>query len=270
MRKLSFLFIIAIFVSLNLTVSFAQKPDEELTKDEAVARIQELQRRVNDLQTNLNTNTGDVSQLQKDLDAARAQLKNCQDSYWAMLGVAPQDVDAFRQRLGVLEGKIRTYQRMSDDDLADKRDDVKGMEDELNSMRGSKIAILPEFYDKIMADARDIKGLYREKKVKSYTVGTWAKDRDCLWNIAGKIEIYGDPFQWPRIWQANTDKISNPDIIHPGEVLTLPPAGQMSSDDMKAERRYWRHKRAATEESKNANTNTNNNNKNTNSGEKGQ
>lgn len=33
---------------------------------------------------------------------------------------------------------------------------------------------------------------------------------------------YGDAQQWRRIFDANRDKISNPDLIHPGQVLTIP------------------------------------------------
>ena len=90
-------------------------------------------------------------------------------------------------------------------------------------------------------------GKFREKKIKSYTVGTWAENKDCLWNISGKVDIYGDPFQWPKIWQANTSIVRNPDIIHPGQVLTLPQKGPQSTDDQKALRKYWRNKRAAQE-----------------------
>jgi nucleoid-associated protein YgaU len=34
---------------------------------------------------------------------------------------------------------------------------------------------------------------------------------------------YGDANKWRTIFEANRDKIKNPDLIHPGEVLTLPP-----------------------------------------------
>lgn len=34
---------------------------------------------------------------------------------------------------------------------------------------------------------------------------------------------YGDANKWRAIFEANRDKIKNPDLIHPGEVLTLPP-----------------------------------------------
>lgn len=36
---------------------------------------------------------------------------------------------------------------------------------------------------------------------------------------------YGDAAKWPLIHQANRDKIPNPDLIHPGQVLTLPRDG---------------------------------------------
>lgn len=33
---------------------------------------------------------------------------------------------------------------------------------------------------------------------------------------------YGDADKWHAIYDANRDKIKNPDLIHPGQVLTLP------------------------------------------------
>lgn len=33
---------------------------------------------------------------------------------------------------------------------------------------------------------------------------------------------YGDAAKWKAIFEANRDLISNPDLIHPGQVLTLP------------------------------------------------
>jgi nucleoid-associated protein YgaU len=33
---------------------------------------------------------------------------------------------------------------------------------------------------------------------------------------------YGDASKWPMIFEANRSQIQNPDLIHPGQVLTLP------------------------------------------------
>jgi len=147
-----------------------------------------------------------------------------------------------------LEAKVRDMQKLSEDKLLDRQEDVKKLEAELNELRANKISIMPEFFPKIISLAKDIRGLYREKKITTYTVGTWAENRDCLWNIAGKIDIYADPFMWPKIWQGNTDQIRNPDIIFPGQGLKIPSKGPKSTEEMKAERKYWRNKKQAQAE----------------------
>jgi LysM repeat protein len=45
------------------------------------------------------------------------------------------------------------------------------------------------------------------------------KKGDTLWDIS--FSLWGDSFQWPKLWQANPS-ISNPDLIYPGNVLTIP------------------------------------------------
>lgn len=53
-------------------------------------------------------------------------------------------------------------------------------------------------------------------KVKTYTV----KSGNCLWNIAKKY--YGNGAQYTKIYNANKGKIKNPNLIYPGQVLTIP------------------------------------------------
>lgn len=58
-----------------------------------------------------------------------------------------------------------------------------------------------------------------------YTVRPWSTFRDCLWNIAGRPWIYGDPTQWRLLYNANKSKMpnpNNPDLIEPGMVLDIP------------------------------------------------
>lgn len=55
-----------------------------------------------------------------------------------------------------------------------------------------------------------------QTQAKTYTV----KSGDCLWNIAKKQ--LGDGSRWKEIHDLNRDKISNPNLIHPGLVLVMP------------------------------------------------
>ena len=48
------------------------------------------------------------------------------------------------------------------------------------------------------------------------------KSGDNLSKIAK--HFYGDPAKWKKIHAANSDKIPNPDLIHPGLKLTIPDA----------------------------------------------
>jgi nucleoid-associated protein YgaU len=59
-----------------------------------------------------------------------------------------------------------------------------------------------------------------------YEVKLNLQQRDCLWRIAGFDFVYGDPRQWPRLYEANKDKFpqpDNPNLIKPGMILTIPP-----------------------------------------------
>lgn len=51
---------------------------------------------------------------------------------------------------------------------------------------------------------------------KTYTV----KSGDSLWKISE--QMYGNGNDWRRIYEANKDRIQNPDVIQPGWVLTIP------------------------------------------------
>ena len=42
---------------------------------------------------------------------------------------------------------------------------------------------------------------------------------DHLWGISGSS--YGNPYQWPLIYKANSDKIKDADLIYPGQVLDI-------------------------------------------------
>lgn len=84
----------------------------------------------------------------------------------------------------------------------------------------------------LISEGQTLKIPLAEAKIATTTVGE--KDReipnaisgatykvvkgDNLWTIA--IRAYGDGYQWVEIAQEN--KLANPNLIHPGNVLTLP------------------------------------------------
>ena len=53
---------------------------------------------------------------------------------------------------------------------------------------------------------------------------------ECLWVIAGETDVYDDPWQWPRLYYANKDKIADPDLIYPDQELAIPSRMEYSVD----------------------------------------
>lgn len=62
---------------------------------------------------------------------------------------------------------------------------------------------------------------------RSYTV----QSGDTLWGISGSSVGYNDPYQWPLIYRANSHKIDDADLIHPGQALRIEANPDMSDVD---------------------------------------
>jgi len=45
---------------------------------------------------------------------------------------------------------------------------------------------------------------------------------DCLWMIASYISVYNNAKMWPQIFEANKDKIKDPDLIYPKQEFVIP------------------------------------------------
>jgi nucleoid-associated protein YgaU len=251
-RMLFFLVILAFSISItNSTLlsadrNFSTLPDNQLTEDEANLRIKEYEAKVADLQSQLTKLDENAAKLKKDIEQAIADYKSCMDALYAKLEANENDIANFRQKLGVIKGKVRSLKGLSNEALNEKQAEINDLENQLNELRKIKISVMSEFYDDIIATAKDIRELRRRAEsaivTKKYIVRTWAIHHDCLWNISKNPEIYSDPLLWPKIWQANTNIIHNPDLIHPGDELIIPKHGPKSDDELKAERKYWRRK----------------------------
>jgi len=83
--------------------------------------------------------------------------------------------------------------------------------------------------DAIVAAIKSIEilGQFESSRIlpSQYTVRSWANHKDCLWTIAGYSFIYGDPWKWRELYNANRSRMpepNNPNVIEPGFVLDIP------------------------------------------------
>jgi iron-sulfur cluster repair protein YtfE (RIC family) len=238
--------IIAALVSAFVFSSYAQ---DQMTKEEWQKQITELTTKRNDLKNQFTSLQKEVTDLQKqDADKAQA-LKQCQDALVTLQGEQEAPLMA---KEDAIDARLNELSRLSNQDLWARKAELDSLQNWINEALKNPISSIQKYQDRLKAQQSRLDALKKTlaeivaagEMTPTYTVGTWAKDRDCLWNIAKKPKIYDNPFLWPKIWQGNRDQIKNPDVIYKGQKLKIPAKADLTKDEKSAVRKYWSKKNA--------------------------
>jgi len=244
-RSLLYLLVAAVFVTSFAVMNL--EAEDRMTRDEWEQQMAEFTQQRDELRQRLDALEADVDELNNQIASKRAEYNECREEILAMVGATEAQIRSLVERIQQLENQVSALERLSDQDLLTRRGEVDEVKEAVSELKGNRQTAHPDVYDRLMALDERVNNLYDrlERMVVTYTVGTWSRDRDCLWNIAKKGDIYDNAWLWPRIWQANRDKIRDPDIIHPGQRLQVPPKGdgRMSSSEQDAANRYYREVR---------------------------
>ncbi len=202
--------------------AYAQYP-ENFTKDQADSTIAFRQTEIAGLKSDVDKTQADATKATSDAQQRMADNTKCQDDLYTMLGSDRNGYNAYREQLARDEQELAALRQMSPADQAAAKARVDALEAQIRDLRGNKLVLIPEHKTRVQTLSTNFMEMKHGMVPANmtYTVGTWRKNRDCLWNIAKKPDIYNDPFAWPKIWRANMDKIHNPDIIQPGMQLTI-------------------------------------------------
>jgi hypothetical protein len=253
-RNLILIFLLSVFISSV----FAQ--EVKMKYEDWQKEMASWTAKRDELRAKLDALNKDVDALKKQLADKDAQIKQTQDEIYALVGTTPEGVNEYRQKVADFERRLNELSRLSNEQLYERRAEVEKLYNDYQALKSDKRVALSEFYDKVMGFESQVNNLYNTAKAlvktkegqvlvaeaivkeTTYTVGTWKKDRDCLWNIAKKPTIYDNPFLWPKIWIANRDKIKDPDLIYPGWVLKIPPKAELTKEEKRAANSYYRKK----------------------------
>jgi hypothetical protein len=247
--KVNSFVIYALAAVLTLSVGLANA-QEEMTKDQWQQEVTKYTQMRDDLQGKLKTLQGAVSDANTMSTKLDTDSEKCLDELYALVGSDREKAAAFNDELAAAEAKAGELMRLSDADLMARSGEVAELEAKSKELWGNKLSLIPDFWDRLTEVDNKVKSLKDTlaKQVKVYTVGTWSRDRDCLWNISKKPDIYDNAWLWPRIWQGNRDQIKDPDVIHTGQKLTIPQGKEMTSEEKSAAKRYYSRKAAAAAE----------------------
>ncbi len=234
-------FTIVLAALLVVGVGSAQ---EKMTKDQWQQEINNYTAQRNDLNAKVKALTDQINTLQQQSSKLDDDINKCMDDLYALVGSTKADADAYRSEIDAAENTANELSRLSDADLMARSGDVDALAQKVKSLWDNKLSLIPEFYDRLTALNEKVKALQSTlgSQVKTYTVGTWARNRDCLWNISKKPDIYNNAWMWPKIWQGNRDQIKDPDVIHPGQKLQIPQGKELTADEKSAARKYYARK----------------------------
>ena len=163
-----------------------------------------------------------VEEAGSDLSRERAATSDLED---ALAGLTPQlmslrdEVNELQSQISYFEGLPRMYSVEKGDFLYK----IAGMEEVYaDPLKWKRIwrankDVLESFSDPNLIYP-DWELIIPRDWPHSYEV----KDGENLWMIARRWEIYGDGRMWTQIFEANSDVLSDPNMIRPGQTLTIP------------------------------------------------
>ena len=227
MKKYSII-LAALFVIGFTQVAAAQNEynsnyPKEFTKDQADSTISYRNNEIGGLKSEIQKTNDAIAKSNAELQQRMADNDKCKNDLYALCGSDRNGYNAYRERLAKDETELNQLKALSPDQLNQNKPRVDALENDIRYLRGNKLVLIPDHRSRVMAMSNSYMMMKHGMQPPNmmYTVGTWRKDRDCLWNIAKKPDIYNDPFAWPKIWHANSESIKNPDLIYPGQQLTI-------------------------------------------------
>jgi len=90
---------------------------------------------------------------------------------------------------------------------------ISALESEISALK-SEVARC----DELKAKLADLNETWKRCQYGRYAV----VEGDWLSTIAGMRNVYNNGAKWPMIYEANKDKVKNPNLIYPGWVLLIP------------------------------------------------
>lgn len=193
---------------------------EKMTMDEYRQQLADWQKREADAKAEIPKVEAEITALKAELAALDEQLNKEWDDIYAMVGTDRAGVEAYRNELKSLEAEVDGLMALSPEELFKRRAELDALQARLDEMKKSKIGQLSEMQDtiaRIEGKMTQLRGRMPKAIYTEYNV----QRGDYLWKISGKQDIYGDPYQWMRIYSYNRDQIKDPDLIYPQQIFKI-------------------------------------------------
>ena len=199
--------------------------EEKMTREEYVAKLAEYTQGEEQANAQLAELNAQIAALQSQLSGLDADITALDQAILSSVGASAAAVAGFGKELDGILSQLEGLMSLAPEALyMHHRIELGDIAAQVAEFKANKISALPEMAAKLsriddMLNQLQSRGI-RDLKQFDYTV----IKGDHLWGIADRETIYNDPYMWPRIYRANSDQVSDPDLIYTDQVLAIPVA----------------------------------------------
>ncbi len=213
-----------ILAAMILLVAFAMPgyaQDREMLYEDYEIELQEWQQREADAKAGLVDCEEAKNALSAEIEGLEGEIAAAWQEIYNMLGITEADVDAFADQLDDVARRLGEFGRLSPEQMFERQDELTALEDELDQLAMLPAAMLSQFANRIDRYRRDIDN-YRGRMAGPRSVKYNVMSGDHLWGISAMADHYGDGSKWMRIYSVNRERIDDPDLIFPDQIITVP------------------------------------------------
>ena len=206
-------------------VTPAAAEEKKMTREEYVAKMAEYSQAEEQATGAITELDSQIASLQSKLGELNSDIASIESAILRLVDSTDSAVRSHGGKLDGIIGQLSGLMALAPEELyMHHRMELDDIDAQLDELKASKLAALPEIAAKI-GRVEDMLGQLRNRGMRELTQLDYTVERgDHLWAISKKETIYADPYMWPRIYRANRDKIADPDLIYPDQVLAIPVA----------------------------------------------
>ena len=134
------------------------------------------------------------------------------------LALLSQDVESLKTDVALAKEMAATAKAQADQAQLD----VQRLSGEVRKNRELFLSSIEKILEQIKEKEKKFKAEKVELKAPPSAMIYRVKKGDSLWSIAGSPEVYNDPNKWKKIFEANKDRLTSPDLLYPGQKLIIP------------------------------------------------
>jgi len=201
----------------------SKKVEEEISaRIKLEEKSTELERKLALLSQDVESLKTDVALAKEMAATAKAQadqaVKDLEEKMNRKLALLSQDVESLKTDVALAKEMAATAKAQADQAQLD----VQRLSGEVRKNRELFLSSIEKILEQIKEKEKKFKAEKVELKAPPSAMIYRVKKGDSLWSIAGSPEVYNDPNKWKKIFEANKDRLTSPDLLYPGQKLIIP------------------------------------------------